>query len=87
MTEAAKYLVPPEGRVGDYVSYIEEELPINDITQVFGLHDNAEITSMIGTTNEMLAVALSLQGAGAGGGAGGESEEQQVTRITNGILD
>lgn len=42
---------------------------------------------MIGITNEMLATALSLQGAGGAGGAGGESEEQQITRICAGILE
>ena len=85
MTECPKYLCPLEGDRDSYINYIEEELPINDITQVFGLHDNADITSMIGITNEMLAIALSLQGSGGGGGAAGESEEQMVNRICDGI--
>lgn len=87
MTECEQYKVPLEGDLDAYVAAIEEEIPINDLTQVFGLHDNAEITSMIGITNEMLAVALGLQGSGGGGGAGGETEEQAVARIADGIFE
>ena len=60
MTECEKYIVPDEGPLESYISYIENELPINDLTEVFGLHDNAEITSQIGITNAMLSVALSV---------------------------
>lgn len=87
MTECDLYKVPLEGDLDSYIAAIEQDIPINDITQVFGLHDNAEITSMIGITNEMLAIALGLQGSGGGGGAGGESEEQAVARIADGIFD
>jgi dynein heavy chain len=45
MTECEKYIVPDEGPLETYVNYIENELPLNDLTEVFGLHDNAEITS------------------------------------------
>jgi len=37
-------------------------LPLNDLTEVFGLHDNAEITSAIQITNKLLATSLALQG-------------------------
>lgn len=45
MTECEKYIVPDEGPLQSYIDYVSNELPINDITEVFGLHDNAEITS------------------------------------------
>ena len=35
----------------DYVQFIEDKLPMNDLTEVFGMHDNAEITSAINRTN------------------------------------
>ena len=69
MTQCPKYVVPPLGELDTYVSYIENELPINDLTEVFGLHDNAEITSMIGSTQLMLEVALSIYSSGGGGGS------------------
>jgi len=35
-------------------------MPLNDYTEIFGLHDNAEITSAINLTNSMMEVALTL---------------------------
>jgi len=34
---------------------------LNDLTEVFGLHDNADITSAISATDTILGSALSLQ--------------------------
>jgi dynein heavy chain len=58
MTDSEKYVVPNEGDLQSYIDYISNEMPINDDTEVFGLHDNAEITSAIGITQAMLEVAL-----------------------------
>jgi hypothetical protein len=35
-------------------------MSLNDYTEIFGLHDNAEITSAINNTNAILETALSL---------------------------
>jgi len=40
------------------------------LTEIFGLHENAEITSAINITNAMLETALSLQSSSASGGSG-----------------
>jgi dynein heavy chain, axonemal len=45
----------------DYVKYIDEHLPIEDKTEIFGMHENAEITSAINFTNDFLAAALTQQ--------------------------
>jgi dynein heavy chain len=42
----------------DFVNFIENNLPFEDKTEIFGMHDNAEITSAINFTNEFLAAAL-----------------------------
>ena len=42
-----------------YVDFIRE-LPINDPTEVFGLHSNAEITSAILETNQICGTILGL---------------------------
>lgn len=60
MDEDGKYFVPTEGPLESYQTFIKDEMPLNDYTQIFGLHDNAEITSAINTVNKVLAVALSL---------------------------
>lgn len=45
-----------------------------DLTEVFGLHDNADITSAINDTNLLLGTALSLMPRKAG--AAGKSQEE-----------
>jgi dynein heavy chain len=60
LSPSGKYFVPSDGNKADYLQFIEEELPLNDLTEVFGMHDNAEITSAIGVTREMLATALTM---------------------------
>jgi dynein heavy chain len=60
LCEGKKYFVPDVGPVESYIEFIQTTLPLNDLTLVFGLHDNAEITSAIGQTNKLLETALSL---------------------------
>jgi dynein heavy chain len=60
MVESGKYFVPSDGPLETYQNFIREEMPLNDYTEIFGLHDNAEITSAINTVNKVLSVALSL---------------------------
>jgi len=66
-SESGKYFVPPDGPLASYIEFIKDELPINDLTEVFGLHDNADITSAINDTNNLLGTALSLMPRKAGG--------------------
>lgn len=49
-SESGIYRVPKEGILDDYKDYIKD-LPLNDLNEVFGLHDNAEIASAINDTN------------------------------------
>jgi dynein heavy chain len=46
--------------------------PLNDLTQVFGLHSNAEITSALLETSNVCEVVLSLLPRTAGAGASPE---------------
>lgn len=61
-------------------------MPLNDLTEVFGLHENGEITSAINITNKMLETALSLQGASSSGG-GGMSKDDMLRETANEILE
>lgn len=78
LSESGKYYVPTVGDIQSYVDFIKEELPINDLTEIFGLHENGEITSAIGATNNMLATALSVQGTVSAKGGSGKSPEEQL---------
>lgn len=63
-------------------------MPINDFTEIFGLHDNAEITSAINITNNMMEIALGLQGSSSGGGGGGGmSQDEIIQESANDILN
>ena len=56
-----------------YLSYIRS-LPINDTPEVFGLHDNANITFALNETSSLLGNILKLQPKTASGG--GQSRDE-----------
>ena len=66
-SDSGVYIVPSDGMKEDYISYIENRMPINELTEIFGMHDNAEITSAIAFTNALLGTALALQPRVSGG--------------------
>lgn len=84
-SESGKYYVPPDGPLSSYMDFIKSELPTVDLTEVFGLHDNADITSAINETNQLLGTALSLMPRKAGGA--GKSQEEMLQDIAKGILE
>ena len=67
-SESGKYLVPPDGPLANYIDYIRNSMISTDLTEVFGLHDNADITSAINDTNALLGTALSLMPRQVAGG-------------------
>lgn len=85
LSENGFYFVPSDGDKADYITFIEDKLPINDLTEVFGMHDNAEITSAINTTNALLGTALTLQPRVSG--AAGKSQDQVLDEACRDILD
>ena len=85
LTENGIYFVPDEGELVSYQDFLRNEMPAVDHTEIFGLHDNAEITSAINITNEMLATALSLQGEAASSGDG-KSQDDILREIATDLL-
>ena len=63
------YYAPKEGTLEDYKEYIRG-LPRNDYPEVFGMHDNAEISGAIYETNFLCASILSLLPRTVGGSGG-----------------
>ena len=67
-----------------YIGYIKS-LPINDTPEIFGLHDNANITFAQNETNAMLGALVKLQPKTASGG--GMSREEVMDKTAQDILD
>lgn len=57
----------------DYAGHMDfiKGLPINDTPEIFGLHDNANITFANNETSDLLASLLATGGGGGGGSGGG----------------
>jgi len=53
------YFAPPVGTIEDFKIYAQA-LPLNDQTEIFGLHQNAEISKAIIETNQICDTILSL---------------------------
>uniref|UniRef100_A0A7S0Q566 Dynein heavy chain C-terminal domain-containing protein n=1 Tax=Coccolithus braarudii TaxID=221442 RepID=A0A7S0Q566_9EUKA len=66
-----------------YAQYVTD-LPVNASPEVFGLHENADITCAQNDTNTMFATILSLQPRAAS--AGGKTQEELLTETANDIL-
>jgi dynein heavy chain len=84
-SDSGIYYCPPEGELVTYLDYIRNDLPINDLTEIFGLHDNADITSAINETNKLLGNVLSLIPRVSSGS--GKSQEEELKEMAKGILD
>jgi dynein heavy chain len=79
------YRVPPEGPLFSYVEYIKA-LPIQCQPEVFGMHENADITKDMKETSDMLNSILLTEGSGGGGGASSE-RDKTLNALATGILD
>jgi dynein heavy chain len=84
MSASGIYYIPPESDLTTYQEYIQNDLPINDLTEIFGLHDNADITSANNETKRLLGNVLSLMPRVSGGA--GKSQEEQTQDLAADIL-
>jgi dynein heavy chain len=74
--------------VTDYEGYLEfiKERPINDNPEMFGLHDNANITYANNETDGLLKSILNAGGSGGGGGSGGPDRDRILMELAEDIL-
>ena len=74
------YVAPPDGDYKSYIRFIED-LPLTAEPEVFGLHDNANITKDQNDTNALLGSVMITEKGGSGaittGGGGSSSNEEQ----------
>jgi len=68
----------PDAPHDSYMSYIES-LPLDAEPEVFGMHENASITSAITNTNDTFEIILSLQPRVAAGA--GASREELISEV------
>lgn len=73
LSESGIYYSPPVGDKEDYLDYIKT-LPLNPAPEVFGLHENAEISTNQINSAAILDNMISMS-SGAGGGGGKSFEE------------
>lgn len=85
-SESGIYYIPPEGDLTSYKEFIQANIPYNDLTEIFGFHPNADITSSINDTNNLLSTVLSLMPRDSGG-ASGKSQDQILNELASDILE
>lgn len=78
------YQLSPEATYYDYLDYIKT-FPINDDPEIFGMHQNADITFAQTQTYSCLSVLLTLQPKEVGGAA--VTQEEVISTLANNILN
>ena len=77
------YFAPPKGSYQDYLDYIKQ-LPPTPHPEVFGLHENADITKDQKETQELFAsILLTLPRQASGGG---KSANETIDELCSDIL-
>jgi len=67
------YYIPEDGSLNNYRNYVKD-LPYNEPPEAFGQHMNAEISSSVKDTENLLQTIIDVSG-GSGGGAGDDIGE------------
>lgn len=76
-SKSGTYFAPSIGSISDCVSYFQS-LPLTDDPEVFGMHENANVTFNTNESVNLMATMLSLQPRSSGGGSGKSSDEVVV---------
>ena len=82
LSASGLYYAPPKGDLESYKTFIRS-LPYNEGPEVFGMHDNADISSANAETALLLSTSLSLQPKSSGGA--GKSWDEQLTELATDI--
>jgi dynein heavy chain len=86
LSESGVYTIPPEGDLVSMKEFINQTVPYNDLTEIFGFHSNADITSSINDTTILLSQVLSLMPRDTAGSSG-KSQDQILTELASEILE
>ncbi|MCO5549488.1 hypothetical protein L7F22_002959 [Adiantum nelumboides] len=83
-TPSKIYISQPEGRYISYVEYIKS-LPSAEGPDVFGMHENANLTFQLNESSKILSMVASIQPRETSGGEG-KSSDQIVAEVADEIL-
>ena len=81
LDERFRYCAPAEGDKDSYSAFIAS-FPLIDSPQIFGLHQNADITYQTKESTAMLETIISLQPR-TGGGGGAKSSDEVVSEVAD----
>ena len=73
LSPSGVYRVPEPGPLSSYREYVDQ-LPLNDPPEIFGMHENANITFQAQETENILKTCLSIQPRSSGAAAGSSPE-------------
>ncbi|KAK3752205.1 hypothetical protein QZH41_008046 [Actinostola sp. cb2023] len=73
-SQSGNYFAPPKATYDEYIEFIKE-LPQTQSPEVFGMHDNVDISKELQETRNFFDSVLLTQAQGTGGGAGKKTEE------------
>ncbi|KAJ1441552.1 dynein heavy chain, N-terminal region 2-domain-containing protein, partial [Ochromonadaceae sp. CCMP2298] len=85
MSILGTYYAPPPGSMSQMMSYFES-LPLSDDPEVFGMHENANVTFNTNESLGLMAAILSLQPRSSSGGGGKTSDDVVEAGATTFIL-
>ena len=86
LSSSGVYRIPTNSTLQAYVEYVEA-LPTIPKPEVFGLHDNADITKDLNDTNQMISTLITTMGETGGGGGDSGGQEQVVRAMCDDILN
>uniref|UniRef100_H3DKJ5 Dynein axonemal heavy chain 7 n=1 Tax=Tetraodon nigroviridis TaxID=99883 RepID=H3DKJ5_TETNG len=81
---SGKYCAPPKSTYEEYIEYIKE-LPVDQHPEVFGMHENVDISKDLQQTKLLFDSLLLTQGGGAKGGTSSGSDNT-LYDIANDII-
>jgi len=81
LSSSSSSRAPPDGSHQDFVTYIEG-LPLVAPPEVFGLHENANITKDQNDTNNLFINVLLTEKGTSGGGKKGASKEDVISAVS-----
>ncbi|KAL8620599.1 Dynein heavy chain 12, axonemal [Nucella lapillus] len=76
LSPSGNYTVPPKGSYDDYVEFIRA-LPVNQEPEIFGMHENVDVSRELQEVRLLFDSVLLTQGGSGGGGAGKSDEALQ----------
>ena len=80
------YFVPPVGPLQSFKSYVES-LPLTDDPEIFGMHENANITFQMQESESILFTTLSIQPRDTGKSGSGKGPDEIVDELAASISD